>query len=152
MLRRFLVLAVICAGLVIVCRANALAALAVCDRSPQPVSFAIATSTPPAPNVQPQTQSQGWWQLDAGTCQIIVSTDLQPGLRYFLYAKSAQITWAGKKSKKSTDMQFCANNNDAFNYLNRTADLCNQADDAMLWFIDESVSGPDWTINLDIPT
>ena len=152
MLRRLIVPAILFVGLVVVCGANASAALQVCDRSPQPVSVAIATAAQPNLALPPtQTQSQGWWQIDAGACETLVKTDLQPGLRYFVYAKSAQITWAGKQSKTSTDLQFCANKNDQFNYVDRTAPLCNQADDEMVWFIDQSVSGPDWTFNLDIP-
>jgi uncharacterized membrane protein len=153
MLRRFFVMAVIFGGLVVACRANARAMLVVCDRSPQPVSVALAVeSASTNPAGPPPTRSQGWWQIDASACIRLIDTDLDPTQRYFVYAKSAQITWAGVQSKKSTDAQFCVNRNDAFNYVDRTAALCDQADDQMLWFVDEKVSGPNWTVNLDVPT
>lgn len=150
MIRRSLLVLALFAGLFFACRSRALAALHVCDRTPLPVSVALAieASSPTGPTVQ----SQGWWQIDAGTCVVTIDNDLQQGVRYFLYAKSIQVTWPGSGKQGSRDAQFCTNYQDAFDYSNRPANLCTAAGDQMVWFLYEPIAGPDWTINLDVPT
>ena len=149
-MRRSLLVLAIFAGLVFACWSEARAALHVCDRSPLPATVALGIeASGPTGSV---AQSQGWWQIDAGTCATLIDNDLQPGVQYFLYAKSVQVTWAGDSKKKGTrDVQFCANGQNAFNYSNRPANLCNQAGDEMQWFIYEPVNGADWTIDLNVP-
>jgi uncharacterized membrane protein len=149
-MRRSLLVLAIFAGLIFACRSQALAALHVCDRTPLPVSVALAIEAPSATGLT--VQSQGWWQIDSGKCLTTIDNDLQAGVQYYLYAKSTLVTWAGDPKTNSKDVAFCSNRQDAFNYTDRPKNACTEANDEMVYFIHEPVGGPDWTINLDIPT
>ena len=147
-MRSTLLTLAVLAGLFFAFRGTAQATLRVCDASGEPVSVAIAVLTPSAGGVQ--SQSEGWFQIDSGTCQLVIDTDLDAATRYYLFAKSTTIAWAGT-SRKTTDASFCTNFADRFNYVNRGGNLCTGAGEQMEWFINEPIAGPTWTIDLDIP-
>ena len=136
--------------IVLVCatRAAADAALHVCNATGEPASVAIAA-------VQSGTNgaqgiSEGWFQIDAQRCAIVIDTNLDPATPYYLFAKSANIVWAGKRSN-ARDAQFCIEVAGRFSYVDRTQNLCTGAGQQMLFFINEPVAGPDWTVELDSP-
>ncbi|HET9029026.1 MAG TPA: DUF1036 domain-containing protein [Candidatus Aquilonibacter sp.] len=146
---RSLLVVLVIAGSFVACRGQAQAALHVCDRSPQPATVALTTVAASATGTV--VQSQGWWQVDAGSCAVLIDNDLVPGVLYYLYGKSPQYFWAGDSKKNSKDAQFCANEQDGFQYMNRDKTQCTSPNDAMLWFIYEPVRGTDWTIDLYMP-
>ncbi len=140
----------ILAGLFFACRTEARATLRVCDTTNEPVNVAIAALTPAANGIE--AQSEGWFKIDSGMCQLVIDTDLDPGTAYYLFAKARTIAWAGKPGKATKDATFCANDAGKFTYVDRQSDLCTGAADQMLWFINEPIGGTDWTITLDTPT
>jgi uncharacterized membrane protein len=136
------------AGLFVASRATADAALRVCDTTSQPVSVAIAMLGPSSTGVQ--SQSEGWFQIDAQTCAIVIDAPLNPTALYYLYAKTAKITWAGN-AQATRDSEFCTDFAGRFSYTDRPAALCTGAGEQMLRFIYEPATSPDWTIDLDSP-
>lgn len=146
---RFIVLSIaLFAGLFFGACATADAALHVCNATGEPASVAIAA-------VQPSTNgaqgiSEGWFQIDAQTCSIVIDTNLDPATPYYLFAKSAKIVWAGNRGNPR-DAPFCIDVAGRFSYVDRTQNLCTGAGEQMLLFINEPVTGPDWTVELDSP-
>lgn len=137
------------AGLFFASRAAADAALHVCDATADPVTVAIAAVQSGTNGVE--SLSEGWFQIDAGRCAIVIDANLDPLTPYYLYAKSSNIVWAGHSGAGARDTQFCIDLAGRFSYVDRTADLCAGAGQQMLWFIHEPVAGPDWTVELDSP-
>jgi len=149
--RSILFIFAVLAGLFLACRSEARAALHVCDGTDQPATVAIAALVPSASGAQ--ATSEGWFQIDSGTCQTVIDTDLNPGgTTYYLFAKARTITWAGSSAKASQDAQFCTNDASGFAYVDRSPNNCNGAAELMRWFINEPIGGADWTITLDWPT
>ena len=151
-MRSFLVALVAFAGFLVASHACADAALRVCDATKQPVAVAIAVMQPSASGTQ--TESEGWFQIRAHACTRVVETPLNPAARYYLYAKSQSMTWAGQPGGGAAggkDASFCTNFSSRFFYFNRSAPLCFGDQEQMLWFIDEATKGADWTINLYSP-
>lgn len=124
------------------------AALRVCNASYEPASVAIAALEPSTSGAR--SHSEGWFDIDAQECQIVIDTDLNPDALYYVYAKAPQIVWTGK-SGATRDAPFCTNFAEHFNYIDRTADLCTGAGEQMLQFINEPVAGPTWTVLLVSP-
>lgn len=148
-MRQTLLACAILGGLFLACRSEAHAALQVCDASPEPVAVAIAALTQSGSGVR--AQAEGWWQIDAGTCQIVIDNDLVQGAFYYLYAKGTTITWSGTAARNTRDASFCTNFAGGFNYVDRPNALCAGAGQQLLWFISEPIAGTDWTIDLNAP-
>lgn len=146
---RSIVLAVaLFVGLFFGAYAAADAALHVCNATGEPASVAIAAVQAGTNGVQ--GISEGWFQIDAQRCAIVIDTDLDPATPYYLFAKSANIVWAGNRGN-ARDAPFCIDVAGRFSYVNRTQNLCTGAGEQMLPFINEPVAAPDWTIELDSP-
>ena len=140
---------VILAGLFFASRTAADATLRVCNGSNDPVTVAIAAIT--LSNGGTQIQSEGWFQIDTQTCTNVIDTDLDPTTLYYLYAKATLELWAGSPRKGTRDAQFCTNFAGRFSYVDVPNNLCTGAGQEMLWFINEPINGPTWTINLNNP-
>jgi uncharacterized membrane protein len=137
------------AGLFFASRTAADAALRVCDATNEPVSVAIAILQPATNGVQ--SQSEGWFQIDAQACAVVIDTNLDPGALYYLYAKGPEIVWAGNAGKGTRDTTFCTNFAGRFSYVDRPGSLCTGAGEQMLWFINEPATSADWTVDLSSP-
>jgi uncharacterized membrane protein len=147
----FFIFFAILAGLFLGCWSEARAALHVCNGTAEPVSVAIAVQTPNASGTGAQTE--GWFQIDSGTCQLVIDSDLDAGgTFYYLFARATSIVWAGSPAKATRDAPFCINNAGRFNYVDRQSNLCSGAGNQVQWFINEPIAGTDWTISLDTPT
>ncbi|MDE2482888.1 MAG: DUF1036 domain-containing protein [bacterium] len=133
----------------ILCHGRAVAALHVCDASDEPATIAIAVLEPNATGTQ--SESEGWFHIDAHTCSRVIDTDLNAAARYFLYAKSTSLVWRGTQQRSSRDTQFCTNVSTRFFYFNRPASQCIGEGAEMQWFINEPATAPDWTITLFAP-
>jgi uncharacterized membrane protein len=134
-------------GLFFASRTAADAALRVCNATNESVSVAIAALEPGTTGAQ--SESEGWFQIDAQTCTRVIDTNLNPATLYYLYAKTAKIVWAGGKGTR--DAPFCTNFAGRFTYADRPSSLCTGAGQQMLWFINEPVTGSDSTVELDSP-
>jgi len=146
----FFVFAIL-AGLFFGCRCEARAALRVCNGSAEPATVAIAVFTPSARSAA--AQAEGWFQIDSGTCQLVIDTDLDPGgSLYYLFAKARTIAWTGSSTPTSRDAPFCTNDAGRFYYVDRPNNLCAGAGNQLEWFINEPIAATDWTITLDTPT
>jgi uncharacterized membrane protein len=132
------------------CGGEARAALHVCNATNELVAVSIAVLTQQASGVE--ARAVGWWQVDIGRCETIVDADLDPGTLYYLFAKSQNISWTGRPGKSTKDASFCTSFGGAFNYADRASNLCTGAGQQMLWFINEPITGPDWTISLNTPS
>jgi uncharacterized membrane protein len=116
-MRRFISLAGICVGAVVLLTAltcaPANAAFKICDDSGETVAVALAFYD----KATDSYISRGWWNLDDGGCTIIVSGDLTDEY-YYLYAKSSQHTWSGTHTA-------CVNQKHKFAYVdaNKTCDF-----------------------------
>lgn len=133
-------------GLFVACRGAADAALKVCNATSEPATVAIAIFSPAANGAA--SQSEGWFQINAGACQLVVETALDLASRYYLFAKAHDITWSGDP-RKATDAPFCINDAGRFFYTDRVRTLCTGAGDRMVRFIEEPIQRPDWTIDLN---
>ncbi len=149
MVRVALAACALCIGFVLASRAPADAALHVCNATLRPATVAIAVLEPNATGTQ--SESEGWFQIDANTCTVVIDSDLTPGARYYLFAKSHALVWAGNPATGTKDTEFCTNASARFFYRDRTAPLCVGEGEQMTWFINETVHPPDWTINLYSP-
>jgi uncharacterized membrane protein len=147
-LRSMLFAVAVLGGLFFASRATADAALRVCDATGGPVTVAIAVLGSGVGG--PQSESEGWFQINAQTCAIVIDSDLSPTSLYYLYAKSGRIVWTGSAAA-ARDAQFCTNFAGRFTYADRPASLCTGAGEQMVWFINEPATAPDWTVELDSP-
>ncbi|HTX55635.1 MAG TPA: DUF1036 domain-containing protein [Candidatus Acidoferrales bacterium] len=148
-MRSTLLALAVLAGLFFASRAAADATLRVCDATDEPVSVAIAVFGNLTGGVA--SKSEGWFQIDARSCALVIDTNLDPTTLYYLYAKGPKIVWAGNTGKSTRDAPFCTNFAARFYYVDRPQSLCTGAGEQMVWFINEPAAAPDWTIELDSP-
>lgn len=146
-MRSILVTCALVVGLILGSPVAARAALRVCDATTQPATVAVGVLEPGTGGTQ--SESEGWFQIDAGTCTRVIATNLNPATLYYLYAKSRILRWTGTTSTKDT--AFCINTAKRFFYIDRPPSLCIGAGAQMTRFIYEPVVAPNWTIDLRSP-
>ena len=90
------------------------AQLQVCNRTNRTVDVAVGYE------IDGGSRSQGWYEVGAKQCEVVLDERLTAGGYYYLYGSDRSDDWVWKGS---SNQEFCVHPTNKFNYVNKK-DVC----------------------------
>ena len=114
------------------------AQLQVCNRTNRIVDVAVGYG------MDSGWRSQGWYEIGAQQCEIVLDESLVAGDYYYLYGSDRSDNWVWKGA---SSQNFCVHPTDKFNYLIKT-DRCGGKGSEWRSFFEIKADSSNYTFNL----